>query len=370
MSFTLYVDVPRWRAHLESVLATTPGLVPVIKGNGYGVGVARLAAEAARLGSPTVAVGTAYEMAPVRSAFPGDLLVLTPWHPLTGEPPKRALGDGRVLRTVAHLEALRGLGAVGGRVVVECRTSLHRHGISAAELDALAPLLESLSRDSGARIEGFALHLPLDRPAGVDPVAETTHWLGRLRAADVEVNTLWVSHLTVNEVALLGARHPDVAFRPRIGTALWLGERTALRAGGAVLDVQPVTKGQRCGYRQRRAPSDGHLIVVAGGTAQGVAMEGPKPVRGVLPRAKVLALGALEAGNRVLSPFSYRGRRRWFLEPPHMQVSLLMLGADVTPPAIGDELECAVRLTTIVPDRVVDERPAGEEPARGHLTGG
>jgi alanine racemase len=352
MSFTLHVDVGRWRAHQRSVVAAMPGIVPVIKGNGYGVGTPRLAAEATLLGTTTVAVGTAQELASVREGFPGDLLVLTPWHPLTGEPAERAAGDQRAIRTVAHLEALRGLGAVGGRIVIECRTSLHRHGISEGELDALPPLLESLDT---ARVEGFALHLPLDRPDGVDPVAEASAWLARLREAHVEVGTLWVSHLTVAEVATLRERHPEVSFRPRVGTLLWVGERTAIRAAGTVLDVQPVTKGQRCGYRQRRTPTAGHIVVVAGGTAQGVALEAPRPVRGVLTRAKVLAHAGLAASNRVLSPFSYRGKQRWFLEPPHMQVSLLLLGEGLTPPAIGDELDCVVRLTTIHPDRVVDE---------------
>jgi hypothetical protein len=35
-----------------------------------------------------------------------------------------------------------------------------------------------------------------------------------------------------------------------------------------------------------------------------------------------------------------------------MHVSLLLLPASVEPPSIGDELDCAVRLTTVHPDRV------------------
>jgi len=45
---TLYVDYPRWYAHLESAIAEAPGLVPVAKGNGYGFGVDKLARTAAR----------------------------------------------------------------------------------------------------------------------------------------------------------------------------------------------------------------------------------------------------------------------------------------------------------------------------------
>ena len=66
MSLVLTVDGDRWRAHLRSVVAQNPGIVPVTKGNGYGFGLARLARRAQWLadhadetGAPldTIAVG-------------------------------------------------------------------------------------------------------------------------------------------------------------------------------------------------------------------------------------------------------------------------------------------------------------------------
>jgi hypothetical protein len=204
------------------------------------------------------------------------------------------------------------------------------------------------------RLDGFALHLPLDRPRGVDPVAETTEWIERLAGAGLPPATLWVSHLDAADLRGLRGRHQEVAFRPRVGTRLWLGNREAIQARGTVLDVERLARGDRSGYRQHRAPAAGHLVVVSGGTAHGVALEAPKAVRGAVQRAKVVALGALEAGGRNLSPFSWQGRQRWFVEPPHMQVSLIFLPHGVAPPAIGDELDCAVRLTTTHPDRVRD----------------
>ena len=42
MTFELRVDAARWRRHLAAVAAGTPGLVPVVKGNGYGLGRDRL----------------------------------------------------------------------------------------------------------------------------------------------------------------------------------------------------------------------------------------------------------------------------------------------------------------------------------------
>jgi hypothetical protein len=93
-------------------------------------------------------------------------------------------------------------------------------------------------------------------------------------------------------------------------------------------------------------------VVVSGGTAHGVALEAPRTVRGPVGRAKELAVGSLAAANQALSPFRWAGRQRWFAEPPHMQVSMLLLPISVRPPAIGDELTCEVRMTTLHPDRI------------------
>ncbi|MEP6761077.1 MAG: alanine racemase [Sporichthyaceae bacterium] len=345
MTFTVQIDVARWREHHKHVLAELPGLVPVAKGNGYGIGNARLAQECAVLGVDTIAVGTDREAAEVEDAFDGDMLVLTPVDADTSYDDSPAAA--RTIHTISHLSTLQ-VAPPGARVVIECRTSMNRHGIRPEQLPAVVAAV------AGRQLDGFALHLPLDRPRGVDPIAETTAWIDRLTAAGLPTTTLWVSHLEGADLARLRGRHPGVTFRPRIGTRLWLGDRDAVAARGTVLDVEPLSRGERSGYRQHRAPSAGHLVVVSGGTAHGVALEAPKAVRGSLARAKVLALGTMEAIGRNLSPFSWAGRQRWFVEPPHMQVSLIFLPHDVAPPSIGDELDCAVRLTTTHPDVVRD----------------
>ena len=65
-----------------------------------------------------------------------------------------------------------------------------------------------------------------------------------------------------------------------------------------------------------------------------------------------MAKGGLEATGRALSPFVVAGKQRWFVEPPHMQVSMVFIPADVRPPAIGDELAVQVRFTTTTFDHV------------------
>ena len=342
MTFTLYVDEARWRDPLRATVEATPGIVPVIKGNGYGLGNARLAAEAALLGDlgvDTVAVGTLDEVPAVQAAFPGDVLVLMPSWPAPVEDP-----TGRLVQTASHLPTL----AAGGdtRLVLEVLTSMHRHGLAPEDLAAAAALLP------GVHLDGVAFHLPMDRHGGYDPAVEVADGLRRLAAAGVPTTTAWVSHLGPGELATLRRDFPATTVRPRVGTSLWLGDRGALQARGRVLDVHRLPRGTRYGYRRRRAPRDSHLVVVGGGTTHGVALEAPRTVRGPVGRGRALAAGSLAAANLVMSPFRWAGRQRWFAEPPHMHVSMLLLPAAVRPPAIGDELDCDVRFTTLHPDRV------------------
>ncbi len=119
-----------------------------------------------------------------------------------------------------------------------------------------------------------------------------------------------------------------------------------------MLDVHQLERGTHYGYRRRRAARDSHLVVVSGGTAHGVALEAPRTVRGPVGRGKALAVGTLAAANLSLSPFRWAGKQRWFAEPPHMHVSLLLVPASVDPPVIGTELDCDVRMTTLHPDAV------------------
>ena len=43
VALTLTVDRARWREHVAATRAAFPGLVPVVKGNGYGFGLTYLA---------------------------------------------------------------------------------------------------------------------------------------------------------------------------------------------------------------------------------------------------------------------------------------------------------------------------------------
>ncbi|TNM38412.1 alanine racemase [Nocardioides albidus] len=352
---TLTVDGPRWRAHLESVAAAHPGIVPVAKGNGYGLTLARLARRAAWLAGRghdvrTLAVGTYDELPHVDRRWSGDLLVLTPWRPWVPTPDP-ALAR-RLVHTVSRPADLRDLlhADPGARVVLERMTSMRRHGMSARELWEAGDLLR---KHPGARVEGLALHLPLGHGSHLGEVARLVN---DFVAADVPTRgapQIWVSHLTDAELASLRTQYADFDWRPRIGTGLWLGDRGALRVTATVLDVHPVERGDVFGYRGRTAPKAGHILVVSGGTAHGIGLEAPTGEQSIRARAATLARGGLDAAGFVRSPYAIDSKQRLFAEPPHMQASMLFLPGGARVPEVGEEVDVRVRYTATTFDRVV-----------------
>lgn len=356
---SLRIDLPRWRAHLAAVAAATPGIVPVMKGNGYGFGLARLAEEATLLGVDTVAVGLPAEVEPVRYRFGGDVVIMMPWRP-DDDRARTLLADPRVITTVSRVEDLAAIATLTGqgsepagggamlkpRVIIEVITSMRRHGIAPEGLARVADYLDRIA------LAGWMIHLPL-LEAGRFAEAER---LARAALA-VAPGTLWVSHLPAREAAELarrlgGGSGEPAPVRLRVGTGLWLGDPGALSTVATVLDVHPVRRGDRAGYRQRRIARDGWLLVIAGGTAHGIGMAAPTPAATGRQRLVALTEGGLEAAGRALSPYTIAGKKRWFLEPPHMQASLVLLPADVPPPAIGDQVPVELRLTTALVDEI------------------
>ncbi len=354
MSLTLTVDGGRWRAHLEQVADANPGLVPVAKGNGYGFGLARLARKAAWLGVDTVAVGTYDELPEVASRFRGDLLVLTPWRPFGAALDLDDDVRRRVVHTVSRVEDLGDLleREPDARFVLELLTSMLRHGLGSRDLRLAADHLGPRRRG----LAGVALHLPL---ASGSHLAEVHRLVGEVVAAGLAdapsgtPTTLWVSHLTDEELARLRTTHADFTIRPRIGTQLWLGDRGALHVSSTVLDVHPVERGDTFGYRGRSAPKSGHVVVVSGGTAHGIGLEAPTGDSSIRARAATLARGGLDAVGFVRSPFIIDGKQRLFAEPPHMQASMLFLPSGTHVPAVGDEVGVRVRYTATTFDRVL-----------------
>jgi alanine racemase len=343
--FELVVDAERWRKGLAAVVAARPGIVPVVKGNGYGLGRDLLCRESAALGLGTVAVGTYAEVPAALESFDGDVMVLTPWRPFFAD----VVTHERVVHTLGRVDDVAALAASApdARVLLEGETSMARHGLDRHELAAAVAALGDL------RVEGFAIHLPMgSTSAGGSNYAEAERWAAALETSQVDTTTLYVSHLAPGEVGALAARRPDLDIRPRIGTSLWLGDLGSLSVRATVLDSHLVARGEHIGYRQRAMPREGTLLVIAAGTSHGIGLEAPKAVAGVVARGKSFAKGGLEAAGFSLSPFTIAGKQRWFAEPPHMQASMVFLPAGATAPAVGDSVDVAVRFTTATFDAV------------------
>ncbi len=390
MSLLLQVDGSRWSTHLASIQQAFPGLVPVIKGNGYGFGQSVAADFATDLGVDTVAVGLPGELAEVASRFPGQVVLLEPWNPAYSVEPSHLPAGERLVLTVSDPAAVRAIAQTatqtatqaatsGGplQVLLEGRTSMHRFGMTPEDLTrALAePVVADAVAARRLRVAGLSLHLPLEQPeirhVAITTSAGSAQPLGRVlevlgwsvawararkalatRTPEV-ADTLWVSHLALDEVSALRGLLPDIDLRHRIGTGLWLGDPQAYRARSTVLAVDDLGPGAHVGYRQRKAARGARLVVVSGGTSHGIALTAPSSAQTMRQRGVAAGTGALDAVGRALSPFSISGKRLWFAEPPHAQVSLLWLPDTVSAPAVGDLVDVQVRMTTVRFDDVI-----------------
>lgn len=306
MAFVLEVD-HQWRANVAKRAAGYRGLVPVIKGNGYGFGRNLLLRECATLGATQVAVGTVHELNDLDNGTI-EFLVLTPATPaeVAQLDPNRAC-----VLTVGNA---RDVAAAGNHpIVIKVSSSMRRYGFDAADLP-----------EPDGRIRGYSVHLPLDMDRG-DRRAEIV----RVASAIPETSTLYVSHIDPDDVGAILSAHAGLTIRHRVGTDLWLGEKAGLQLRADVIEVRAVNAGDAAGYRQQPIAADGHLVMVTAGTAHGVFP---------LPDGR--------------SPFHFARGRVALHEPPHMHTSMLFVPLGDSCPVVGDRVDVQQPLTRVSPDLV------------------
>lgn len=326
MPLSLHVDGQKWRSHLSQLFSAKPGLVPVIKGNGYGFGLELLAAESTRLGVETVAVGLASEVAKVRTAFAGEIVILSPDQ-------VTELKDPKIIQTISSLEVLRSIDA-SSNVIVEILTPLNRHGIEVSEINSALAIV----KERGLNLRGFTLHLPIAKI--------NNKWVSSTLKLLPDGSTVWISHLHFADQ--IKKEFTKLVFRERIGTSLWLGTDSALEVTATVLENRKIQGS--AGYQQRRAR--GNVIVASGGTAHGIGLTAPQNDFSLIGRLKTIARALESAFGRMRSPYRHNGRTLDFLESPHMQCSLL-IGSGSSQPKLGDELKVRVRYTTTTFDQII-----------------
>jgi alanine racemase len=321
MTLRLTIHSEPWRRHVVAcrtaiATAANASLLPVVKGNGYGLGRQWLADTAAGW-APEIAVGTLEEAINHRRRAAETVIALTP----SVQSP--AIPDW-VVPTVGapgHVHAL----AAGAtrRVAVKLQSSMRRYGTTPKRLPDLVDAVHSID----AAVHCFVLHLPLlgEHRSADDNVAETEQWLA-VTTPDVPLS---VSHLPVPAFIELCERHRSRQLSLRLGTALWHGDKSFFQLHAEVTDVRSVRAGDRVGYRSTVVPDDGWLVMVGAGSAHGVA--------------------PLADGR---SPFHFDRRRLALVEAPHMHTSMLFVGRDLSVPVQGDWVDVQRPLISVHPDEV------------------
>jgi len=314
VTLVLRVDTAAWTQHVDRVADRVHGLIPVVKGNGYGFGPRELIG---RIGGRAilVAVGTEHELV----GLPDELaaVVLSP----TLTPSTRA----RTVHTIGNDVHLDALATVGGSAVVKIRSSMNRHG---TPVERVADLVDR-TRARGVDVVALSIHPPL---AGTSAQRreEVAHLLDvHDRTGGDPSLAVWVSHLDPDDYDALRTARPDREWRLRLGTALWHGDKSSLVLRADVLETVDVRAGEVAGYRATAVPGDGRLVMIGCGSAHGVA--------------------PLLDGS---SPFHFARHRLPLLEPPHMHTSMCFVPAGQPAPSIGDEVDVQRPLITTEPDRV------------------
>lgn len=377
MTFSLKVDATKFRGHLVSVMngyaSAGADLVPVVKGNGYGFGRGTLANETSRLGCNRIAIGTVWELAQSLADFPGEILVLEPFNSFDESAVVQwrqhlAHNADRVIVTVSSIDLASVRAAGAKNIYLEGKTSLSRFGMLHFDM-------QSLVNFNDLKVLGLSLHLPIAQSTTkVDAMTEISsafngatlsksmteawNWIVLYEELSTKFSLpkhISVSHITEAQIhsfkKMMQSYNFDQDIEVRIGTKLWLGEPSALQATGTILQIHEVLHRQSVGYQQIDSGNNQRLIVVSGGTAHGVAMAAPSNASSLRKKGVAIAEGISQAIGKVRSPFSHRGKNLDFVEPPHMQVS--MLWSNDTTISVGDTLDCNVRNTTTNFDSVI-----------------
>jgi alanine racemase len=289
VTITLTVRTAPWRAQVARLANAVDGLVPVVKGNGYGFGRIALARMASEF-CDTVAVGTVHEL----DGLPDEL------HAVVLTPTLVAPASATPILTVGRQDHIEALDGWGGRVLVKLESSMHRYGGDPALIDA--------ARHRGLDVIGVSIHPPLAGSPGDH--ADEIH--GLLVDVDPDL-TVWLSHLDPPTYNSLPTTH---TYRLRLGTSLWHGDKSLLQLSADVLDVRAIGAGQCAGYRQTPVDGNGHLVMIGAGSANGVTP---------LPDGR--------------SPFHFRRRRLDLHEPPHMHTSMAFVPDGQSLPRLGDHVD-------------------------------
>lgn len=342
MSLTLYVNNNYWTNSLKNVLnAYENSLIPVIKGNGYGIGKSNLAKKSEELGLTEIAIGTIFEAQEIINSDFNQIIVMDPIKDLDKNAfdELKKINDKRLVLTLSDIKDATNL--ENTPVIVEVLTSMKRFGLTANDLKTL----------SNYQILGLSLHLPIENSTN-GKITEVKNWLKIYEEILPQAKkVVYLSHLSKEEFLKIKKEFPNFVFKLRLGTKFWLNDLNNFQIKSTVLAVHDVND-ENIGYRQRKI-NDNYIVIVSGGTSHGVGLQAPRSNTNLKSRITSILAGVLEAFDQTLSPFVISGKQRWFAETPHMNVSMLKLSKNITPPKVGSEITAHLRMTTTNFDSVI-----------------
>jgi alanine racemase len=313
MTLRLTVNRQAWLDHVRLTASQHGTTLPVVKGNGYGFGRPILFEQAVHL-ADHVAVGTVYEATDVPASL--TPVVLTP----VGSHIPHSL-PARAVLTVGSLDHVASLRSHNwqGSVLMKLQSTMQRFGVAGNELAAL----QLACAQTSLNVVGYSIHPPLNNE-GQDRSGEVSCWLELL----TDSLPIHVSHLTAKQIGVLRSQFPNRTFISRIGTALWLGDKSMMKLTAEVLDVHPVAGGT-AGYRSTALPGSGHIVIVGAGSAHGVS--------------EIVGVG---------SPFHFAQQRVALVEPPFMHTSMLFVPEGQRIPRVGESLDVQQPLTRVSADTI------------------
>ena len=313
MTLRLTVNRQAWLDHVRLTASQHGTTLPVVKGNGYGFGRPILFEQTAHL-ADHVAVGTVYEATDVPASL--TPVVLTP----VGSHLPHSL-PARAVLTVGSLDHVASLRSHNwqGSVLVKLQSTMQRFGVAGNELAAL----QLTCAQASLNVVGYSIHPPLNNE-GQDRSGEVSCWLELL----TDNLPIHVSHLTAEQIGVLRAQFPNRTFISRIGTALWLGDKSMMKLSADVLDIHHVAGGI-AGYRSSVLTGSGHVVIVGAGSAHGVS--------------EIVGVG---------SPFHFAQQRIALVEPPFMHTSMLFVPEGQRIPRVGENVDVQQPLTRVSADTI------------------
>ena len=313
MTLRLTVNRQAWLDHVRLTASQHETVLPVVKGNGYGFGRPILFEQAAHL-ADHVAVGTVYEATDVPPSL--TPVVLTP----AGTHLPSSLSAHAVLTvgSLDHVAALRSHNWQGS-VLIKLQSTMQRFGVAGNELAAL----QSACTNASLNVVGWSIHPPLNND-NQDRSGEVSCWMELLH----DNLPVYISHITAEQIGSLRSQFPNRTFVSRLGTSLWLGDKSMMKLTAEVLDVHAVDGGT-AGYRSTALPGSGHIVIVGAGSAHGVS--------------EIVGAG---------SPFHFAQQRVALVEPPYMHSSMLFVPVGQPVPRAGERVDVQQPLTRVSADTI------------------